>query len=97
MQQIASKKLNLATDCYEQIDGYIIELDKAYSKFAQNIGTSQGLLSNSFHSTVYFQEQLTKGIPTRYQVRVEKRSHVFTEHLKQTLTIIWVCFLFRIK
>lgn len=37
MEQLATKKLQMASDCYDQVDRYIIELDKAYGKFAQNI------------------------------------------------------------
>jgi hypothetical protein len=44
MQQIATEKLQLASECYEEVDRYIIELDKAYGKFAQNVsGNLQGM------------------------------------------------------
>jgi hypothetical protein len=38
MEQLSTEKLQLASECYEQVDRYIIELDKAYGKFAKNIG-----------------------------------------------------------
>lgn len=38
IEQLSTEKLHLASECYEEVDKYIIELDKAYGKFAKNIG-----------------------------------------------------------
>lgn len=49
MEQLSTEKLQLASECYEQVDRYIIELDKAYGKFAKNIGSGgQGELFLNF-------------------------------------------------
>ncbi|KAI6192151.1 Inhibitor of growth protein [Aphelenchoides bicaudatus] len=42
MERLSTEKLQLASSCYEQVDRYIIELDKAYGKFAKNLTSGGG-------------------------------------------------------